>query len=60
MAISIIISIAVRKATELTFLLFLLELGLIVFLVVDFYEAWKTLVGSNATLTLEKIDKDTV
>lgn len=60
LAIFVEISIAVRKATVLSFLFFLLKLSLVVFFVIDFYEAWKALVGGDATLSFQEIDKYTI
>lgn len=57
MTISVVkISIAVRKAFIAPLLLFLMKLSLVIFFIVDFYEAWESLIGSYTALTFQDID----
>jgi hypothetical protein len=54
------LTITVRKAFILPFLLLLEKLSLVVLFVVDLNEAWKSFVGCDATFTLQDVDHDAV
>jgi len=55
-----VVTITVRIAFILPFLLLFLELGLVAFLIVDFNEDWKSLIWSDATLSFKEVDHDAV